>query len=431
MSIATTQSRKQRVLDAVAHRQPDRIPIDFGSSFITGIHCSVVAALRDHFSLEERPVRIIEPYQMLGEVEDDLLDAMDLDVQPIFPPNTIFGFRNENWKPWTTPWKQEVLVSEHFKTVSKSDGQYIFPKGDTTAPPSGHMPATSYFFDTIIRQEPLDEAHLDPRDNIEEFSLLSDRDLAYWKAEADRLRGRGRGPGRGCDRAVLTHLNGTCLGDIALVPAPFLTHPKGVRDIATWYMTLATDPGFIKAVFEEQTRIAIGNMQRLYDVAGDVIDIVVVCGTDFGTQESTFCSPQRFDELWAPFYRRINDWIHQHTQWSTFKHSCGAVESFIPHFVDCGFDILNPVQCSARGMAPEQLKARHGQAITFWGGGVNTQQTLPFGTPDQVRAEVLHRCEVFGKGGGFVFNAIHNIQARTPIENVIAMLDAVGEFNGN
>jgi hypothetical protein len=107
----------------------------------------------------------------------------------------------------------------------------------------------------------------------------------------------------------------------------------------------------------------------------------------------------------------MNDWIHAHTTWKTFKHSCGAVEEFIPHFLDSGFDILNPVQCSARGMAEELLKEKHGGRITFWGGGVNTQKTLPFGTPEEVRAEVTRRCEVFSPGGGFVFNTIHNIQA--------------------
>jgi uroporphyrinogen-III decarboxylase len=159
--------------------------------------------------------------------------------------------------------------------------------------------------------------------------------------------------------------------------------------------------------------------------------VVVVCGTDFGTQESSFCSPATFDKLWLPHYRRMNDWIHSHTQWKTFKHSCGAVESFIPHFIAAGFDILNPVQCSARGMEPERLKERHGERITFWGGGVNTQKTLPFGTPAEVRDEVLGRCEIFSPGGGFIFNTIHNIQARTPMANVVAMVDAVREFNGN
>lgn len=422
MTITATSTSKQRVLDAINHRQPDRLPMDFGSSFITGIHCSVVAELRDYYGLDQHPVRVCEPYQMLGEVEPDLLHAMGCDVIPIFPRYTIFGFPNENWKEWKTPWGQNVLVSGHFKVDEKPDGTYIYPKGETSAPHSGHMPTTSYFFDTIIRQKDIDEDNLNLEDNLEEFGPMSDEDLAYWKAEANRLRGT--------DKAVSIHLNGTSLGDIALVPAPFLTNPKGVRDIATWYMTIVSDPEFVEELFDRQSQISLENMRRLHEVTGDVIDVVVVCGTDFGTQESTFCSADTFDELWQPYYQRINNWIHENTGWKTFKHSCGAVEGFMPHFADSGFDIINPVQCSANGMEPEILKSRHGDRLTFWGGGVNTQQTLPFGTPEEVREEVLKRCEVFSPGGGFVFNSIHNVQALTPVQNVVAMIEAVKEFNG-
>jgi len=416
---------KQRIRAAIDHQQSDKLPIDFGSSFITGIHCSVVEQLRDHYKLERRPVRICEPYQMLGEVEEDLLDAMGLDVQPIFPQRTIFGFPNENWKPWTTPWGQAVTVSEHFKTTSDHAGNvYIYPKGDTDAPASGHMPKTSYFFDTIERIDPdFDEDELDLEDNLEEFGPMSQEEEAYWVEQTDIWRGS--------DRAISVHLNGTCLGDIALVPAPFLTNPKGVRGVADWYMLSADEPEFLKKLFDRQAEIALQNMAKLHQIAGDLIDVVVVCGTDFGTQNSQFCSESSMRDIWLPRYKRINDWIHNNTNWRTFKHSCGAVEPLIDTFIDCGFDILNPVQCSADGMDPQGLKDNYGDRITFWGGGVNTQQTLPFGTPEQVRKEVLSRCEIFAPGGGFVFNAIHNVQACTPIENVIAMIDAVHEYNGD
>ncbi|MCD8482646.1 MAG: methyltransferase [Verrucomicrobia bacterium] len=401
---------KQRVRAAVDRKSPDRIPIDFGSSFITGMHCSVVAGLRQHYGLEDTPVKVCEPYQMLGLIEEDLQQALGIDVQPIFPQRTIFGFPNENWKPWRTPWGQEVLVSEHFHAKADAKGDtYIHPKGDRSAPPSGHMPKTGYFFDTIERRDPnFDEDHLSLEDNLEEFALMNEEEADYWRQQAAQFRQ--------CDRAISVHLNGTCLGDIALVPAPFLTHPKGVRGVADWYMTVASEPDFVMELFDRQTDIAVRNMQRLYDIAGDVIDVVVVCGTDFGTQASLFCGVPTVREIWLPRYQRINDWIHRNTHWRTFKHSCGAIEPLIDTFVDAGFDILNPVQCSAAGMDPNGLKAKYGDRITFWGGGVNTQETLPFGTPEQVRAEVLQRCEVFGSGGGFVFNAIHNVQALTPIK---------------
>lgn len=410
---------KERVRAAVSHREPDRLPVDFGSSFITGIHCSVVAALRRHYGLEDRPVKVCEPYQMLGEVEEDLLEALGLDVQPIFPHRTIFGFPNEDWKPWRTPWGQDVLVSAHFVTSTDAPGNtFIYPEGDRSAPASGVMPASGYFFDTIERVDPdFDEDDLNVEDNLEEFGPMSAHEEAYWRAQAERWRGS--------TRAIATHLNGTGLGDIALVPAPFLKHPRGVRGVADWYMLTVDDPAYVQEVFARQTAIALANLEKLAAIAGDVIDVVVVCGTDFGTQASLFCGVPKVRDIWLEPYRKMNDWIHEHTPWFTFKHSCGAVEPLIDTFIDAGFDILNPVQCSAEGMAPEHLKGTFGDRITFWGGGVNTQQTLPFGTPEEVYAEVRERCRVFAPGGGFVFNAIHNIQARTPVENVAAMFSAV------
>ncbi|MDX2112034.1 MAG: uroporphyrinogen decarboxylase family protein [Verrucomicrobiota bacterium] len=413
---------KERVLATLSHQSPDCIPLDFGGTFITGMHCSCVEQLRRHYGLEQHPVKLCEPYQMLGLVEDDLKDAMGLDVTSIFPNRTMFGFVNENWKPFKTWWGQEILVSEHFNTTTKADGIYIYPEGDTTARPSAHMPSTGYFFDTIIRQEPIDEDRMNPEDNLEEFKLMGEEEKRYWKNAADSLRGT--------NRAVITHLNGTCLGDIALVPAAFLKNPKGIRDISEWYMALVSNPDYIHAIFSKQTELALKNLESLNTIAGDVIDVVVVCGTDFGTQESTFCSGATFDQLWLPYYKQINQWIHSHTNWKTFKHSCGAIECLLPHFIEAGFDIVNPVQCSAKGMDPQHLKTTYGDKLTFWGGGVNTQATLPFGTPAEVREEVLKRCDIFSRNGGFVFNSIHNVQALTPIENIVAMIDAVKEFNG-
>jgi uroporphyrinogen-III decarboxylase len=132
-----------------------------------------------------------------------------------------------------------------------------------------------------------------------------------------------------------------------------------------------------------------------------------------------------------PYYKQVNGWIHANTNWMTFKHCCGAIRPLMELIIESGFDAINPVQCSAKGMEPGGLKRDFGDAITFWGGGVDTQGTLPFGTPAEVREEVLKRCEVLSANGGMVFNAIHNVQATTPVENIVAMIDAVHEFNGS
>lgn len=414
---------KERVLRALEHKEPDRIPMDFGGTAVTGIHVNIVSALRHHYGLEKRLVKVHEPYQMLGLIEDDLQRVLGLDVEGVHAAETMFGFRNEAWTPWRLDNGLEVLVSGHFKTTKDANGDtLVHPKGDLSAPPSARLPKDGFFFDTIVRQEPIDEAKLDPADNLEEFGPISDRDLDYFDEAAKAAAQTGR--------AVIATFGGLAFGDIALVPAPFLKYPKGIRDIEEWYISTLTRPTYVHAIFEKQTEIALANLEKIAARVGDRVQAVFVCGTDFGTQQSTFCSADTFRSLYAPYYKQVNVWIHAHTGWKTFKHSCGAVKTLIPAIIESGFDILNPVQCSAAGMDPAALKAEYGSDLVFWGGGVDTQKTLMFGTPAAVREEVLRRSEIFGRGGGFVFNAVHNIQANVPVANVTAMFEAFREFHG-
>ena len=420
-TLASTTASRERLIATLNHKQPDRIPIDFGGTATTGVHVSCVAALRDYYGLEKRPVRVHEPFQMLGTLEEDLQDAMGLDVIGAVARTTMFGFPAEGWKAWRLN-GLEVLVPGDFNTTVDTEGNtLIYPEGDMTVPPSGRMPSGGYFFDCIVRQGPIDEDKLNPEDNLEDFSSISQADLDHIVGATRAAAASGRG--------VIATFGGTALGDIALVPAPFLKHPKGIRDITEWYVSTSSRQNYVHKVFERQCEIALENLEKIHDAIGDIVQAVFICGTDFGTQTSAFCSVKTFNNLYFPYYKKVNDWIHSRTQWKTFKHSCGAVSKFLPSFIDAGIDILNPVQCSATGMDPEQLKASFGDRLVFWGGGVDTQRVLPFGTPAQVREQVLRRCEIFAPGGGFVFNTIHNVQAATPVENIVAMLDAVHEFN--
>lgn len=416
-------NQKAIVSAALNHQPTARVPFDLGGTGVTGMHVTTVAALREYYGLEKRPVKVCEPYQMLGEIEDDLKEAIGVDTVSLSALNTLFGFRNQNWKEWRAPWGQDLLVAENFNTTVDANGDLlIYPQGDMTAPASGKMPKASFFFDAIIRQEPLVEAKLNPRANLEEFNIISEEELRIWQRETAKARMS--------ERAVVASIGGMGLGDIALVPAINLKYPKGIRDITEWYISTLTRQDYIHQIFEKQTDIALVNLEKLLPILKDVVEVAFICGTDFGTQASTFCSPETFKSLYLPYYKKINAWIHQHTTWKTFKHSCGAVRTLIPYFIEAGFDILNPVQCSAANMHPRELKQEFGDRLVFWGGGVDTQKTLPFGTPEEVYQEVLERCEIFSKNGGFVFCAVHNVQANTPVANVTAMIDAVHEFNG-
>jgi hypothetical protein len=416
---------RERFIQTMAHSQPDRMVVDFGSTSVTGMHVKSVENLREYYGLPWKPVRVTDPLQMLGEVDDDLLAILGSDVTGAKGIKSSFGFYNhEPFREFTTPWGQRVLVPQGFNTMEESNGDMLmYPEGDLYARPSGRMAKAAYFFDAIIRQPVIEEEKLTAEDNLEEFGLVSDSDLEYWKETSRKARATGK--------AVVASLGGTALGDIAHIPGIKLKNPKGIRDITEWYMSILIRPDLVRNIFERQTDIALENLSRLHAVIGDNIDVVYICGTDFGTQDSTFCAPEQFDDLWLPQYRRINDWIHSHTPWKTFKHSCGAVEPFISRFIHAGFDILNPVQVNASGMDPAHLKKTYGNDIVFWGGGIDTQHTLPFSTPEKIRDEVFRLSDIFSKDGGYVFNTVHNIQANVPVENIVAMFEAVKEFNGS
>jgi uroporphyrinogen-III decarboxylase len=204
-----------------------------------------------------------------------------------------------------------------------------------------------------------------------------------------------------------------------------MKNPKGIRGVQEWYMATVTNRDYVLKVFECQCECALKSIERLAAAVGERVQVVFVSGTDFGTQTSQFCSVQTYRELYQPFHKAVNDQIHKLTKWKTFIHSCGAVRPFIPEFIEAGFDILNPVQCSARGMDPRTLKREFGKDIVFWGGGVDTQKTLPFGKPEEVYREVRERIDIFGEGGGYVFNSTHNVQSNVPTENILAMFRAI------
>ena len=411
---------RERLVETLNHRQPDSVCVDMGATPTSGIAASTLSKLRQEVLGEaDYRVRVHEPYQMLGMVDEKLLDALEIDMVGLIGRRTAFGFEIADWKPFEMFDGTKVEVPGNFNyTVDEKGDLLLHPQGDLSTPPSARMPKGGYYFDAIIRQEPIDEDKLDPADNCEEFALLSDEQI-------QGIAGRAKALADSTDRGIVMCLPGTAIGDIAHVPGVGLKHPKGIRDVEEWYVSTLARPDYLHEVFSRQTEIAVQNVERLGRAVGDMVQVAFVCGTDFGTQRGPMISPQMYCDLYAPYHKRINDAVHEHTNWKTFKHSCGGIYPLIPHLIEAGFDILNPVQCSADGMDPRTLKKEFGDDLVFWGGGVDTQKTLPFGTPDEVYAEVRERIEIFNDGGGFVFNTIHNIQAKTPVENLLAMFRAI------
>ena len=413
---------RERVLKALNYEPVDRVPVDLGGTVTSGAQVSVVANVRQALGLDKlgEPVKVVDPYQMLGEVAADLRDMLGIDTVNLLGPKCHFGFANTDWKPWRTFDGTDVLVPGGFNIEPEPNGDILqYPQGDKTVPASARMPKGGFYFDDIIRQGPIDDARLNPADNLEEFVPISDEDLKIYEQRAKELYDN-------TDLAIAAGFPGMAFGDIALVPAASLKDPKGIRDIEEWYISTVTRREYIKEVFAGQVEIAIKNLERIYQAIGNKVHVVFVDGADLAAQNTLFCGLDTYRELYLPFSRKINDWIHAHTEWKTMKHCCGGCEPLIEGFIEAGFDILNPIQTSAKGMAPQHLVDKYGGRIVFWGGGVDTQQTLPFGKPQQVRRQVTERVQIFSAKRGFVFSAVHNIQCNTPVENVLAMFKALG-----
>jgi hypothetical protein len=383
------------------------------------MHISTVYRLRQALGLDKpgTPVKVIEPFQMLGEIKPDLMAALGIDVVVLGGLGTSFGFKLEGWKEWTSFDGTPTLVPGGFNTIPEPEGDLLmYPEGDRYVPPSGRMPRGGYYFDVIVRQPPIEESKLKVEDNLEEWSLISDAELEHFKRESERLYTE-------TDKAIVLNLGQLALGNISRVPGPGLKHPKGIRDVEEWYISMSTRREFIYRVFEAQTEINLANLKKIQQAVGNRATAAYLTGADFGAQNGPFIAPKTYRELFLPFHKQINDWVHKHTTWKTFIHSCGSVFDLTEDFIAAGFDVLNPVQTSAAHMDPGELKRTFGERITFWGGGIDTQRTLPFGSLDEVRGEVRERLKLFGPGGGFVFNAVHNIQALVPVANVVAMYE--------
>jgi len=414
---------REKLKNALMHKEGP-VPVDFGGTGVTGIHCSIVEKLREYLGFSKEPVIICEPYQMLGKVDNELREALGIDVVGVDMLYDMFGLTHDgNKKEWRTPWGQTVLMPGNFEYSNDEKGDVLlYARGNKEFAPSAKLPKSSFFFDSIVRQGEIDEEALNAEDNLEEYAEYSVDSLDFLKKSVETALGGNCG--------VIGSPGGTAVGDVAFVPGSGLENPKGIRDFEEWYISTVTRKSYLHEVFDRQTDIALINLKKYHEIAGDRIEAVLICGTDFGTQNSTFCSIQTFRELYAPYYHKMNDWIHSNTKWKVFKHCCGAIEPFIPELIECGFDILNPVQWAAKGMDREKLKKKYEDKLVFWGGGVDTQKTLPFGTAAEVYEEVLDCLNVFGRNGGYVFNSIHNVLARTPIENVLAMFNAVRHYNG-
>ena len=389
---------RQRVLAALNHQEPDRVPIDLGGTRISGIAASAYHRLKQRLGLAT-PTRVLDLYQMLAEIEEPVLERFGVDVVHLNRPAVIFGIRNEAWKPWQLMDGTPVEVPGGFNPVTEPNGDLLLSHPDGA--PMARMPKGGFYFDRLDTYP--GAAHADP-DTLQ-LPLLTTEECDHLAAGAEAFRQTSQ-------RAVVVQLG----------PPYEFFFGLGTGDFSAWMMTLATEPDYVRSLYEKLVETWLENLRLLYQAVGDSVDVVQF-NDDLGTEYAPFLSIDMFRDLVMPYYKRGLDWVHQNTPWKVFMHNDGAIFDFLPTLIEMGVDILNPVQTSAKGMDPVKLKQEFGHQIVFSGGACDSQSTLAFGTPEEVAREVEENIRILAPGGGYILGAVHNIQAGVPPENVIAMFD--------
>ena len=395
---------RECVLAAINRQEPDRVPIDLGGTAASGINVNAYVQLRNLLGLKADNVQVFDVFGMMARVEQDVIEHFNIDTMLVPSLRPRFGIPINEWKPWHLPDGTLVQVPVGFQTVEEAGGSLLLIVNGEAV---GRMPKNETYFLELAESDMggLD-ALVDPPDpDTETFSLLTDEDLRFRQEIAKNLY-------ETTDKALIIDL---------------VDNIRWNTSITNWLFAMAADPDRTFELHEKKSLALLERVKQLAEAVGPYADVFAIY-QDYGQQRGELISPETFKRLVAPHYRRIFNWIHENTDWKVLFHSCGSVYNLIPHIIEMGADILNPVQCHTAHMEPQRLKAEFGGRLVFWGGGVDTQTVLPFGTPDEVRQQVKERISIFGPSGGFVFAPTQDIQADVPPENLVAMYDAVREY---
>jgi hypothetical protein len=405
---------RERVERAINFQEADRVPIDLGGLKASGIAVETYRGVTWQLHLGGMP-RVSDARFMIALVEEPVLQRFGVDVAPLdismIPAQMT---PQDRWVPRRLFSGTELLFPPGTRIQEDAEGNWILLAEDG-APSSFRMPKDGYYFDDISfnRGEGIDPAKFRPVDDIPEVALRQIEDYSSQLYDDT-------------DYALLGWGGGVCFLGLSLITDRRSNVTLGMPD--EWMMMLLTEQDTCHEMMNRSVEASIKCLKLLHQAVGDRCFAWGIASDDSGTQRGEFIKPSLWAEMMKPHYRKLCDWIHMNTRWKTFLHSCGSIYHLIPHFIEAGVDILNPVQTSAANMDPVRLKKEFGRKIVFWGGGCDTQTVLGGATPEEVREHVRERLSIFAPGGGFVFNQVHNIQCNVPPENVIAMLDAALEF---
>ncbi|MCP4708992.1 MAG: methyltransferase [Planctomycetes bacterium] len=399
---------RERILAALDHREPDRVPVDFGSNPSSGISAIAYNKLKNHLGLACGHTRVYDVMQQLAQPEDELLDRFGVDVVDV---GRVLNIAEENWYDVCLTDGSAGQYPGWFKP-KKCDGGAVEVDvdGKTIArmPPGGmsfdqeYFPYLAGYPDTFVDL---------PKAMIKVLSggvVMSPQDQQWDKAS--KLRANS-------DRAITIGCN-----------CSLFEWGSFLRRQDNFLMDLLVEQKKVEALLDALMEIHLADLGKVCAAVADCVDIVRF-SDDLGMTSGPFISPDIYRNLFKPRHTLLNDYVHKHTGMKTFLHSCGSIYALLPDLIEAGFDIINPVQTNCVGMEPRRLQDEFGADITFWGGGCDSADVLNHGSVAQVKKHVFECLDIFTPGGGYVFSTVHNILPDTPPQNILAIFEAVAEFN--
>lgn len=408
---------RERVLQSMNFIQPDRVVIDFGGHRSSGIMAIAYKRLRDYLGLPERLPKVYDIPQQLAVIEEDVLERFKIDVIEL---GRGFCQDDSAWKPWVLPDGTECLIPKWINPV-RQDGHWVIHHPDGTAI-AIQKKGMLYFEQTCF---PLME---NPEDKLDHLEAMFDYDM--WSALAtppgpviydeDGLRFLADGAKRLRERESRAI--------IGIFGGSLFEAGQQLFRIDNYYVLLATNPDLVHRFLDNLVAIYVRDLELYLKAVGPYIDAVLF-SDDYGMQTGLQISPEMFREFFKPRHKQLWEYAKKLAPVKVLLHSCGSIADLLPDMIDAGLDAVNPVQISSKDMEPSRLKTEFGDRIVLWGGGCDTQRVLPDGTPEEIREHVLRNLDFFAPGGGFVFQQVHNIQSDVPPQNIVAMFDAIAEWN--
>ena len=408
---------RERILAAIGHKQPDKVPVDLGATPSSGISAMAYGNLKRHLGIRDGQIRIYDVVQQLAQPEDEILDRFGVDAIDI---GRVFNTGDSAWQDITMANGQAARYPAWFHPERQADGSYIAHHKDGTD--IAHMPAEGTFYDQTcfpyLDDYPADFRDLDAAMGKVLWSALVHSpwdhasDPGFWES----LREKAVALRQSSDRALMI-----------VIGCNLFEWGTFLRRMDNFLMDLAAEPEKVHALLDALMERHLATLAKACAAVGEVADIIRF-GDDLGTNGGPFMSPGMYREFFKHRHTMLCDYVHKNTSMKTFLHSCGSIHSLMPDLIDAGFDVINPVQTTCRDMEPDKLKRDFGKDICFWGGGCDTKTVLNRATPQEVKDHVKERLDIFMPDGGFVFNTVHNILPEIPPQNIVAMFEAVSEF---